>query len=85
MNSEQITVFLQEHWYIASVVIGAVILIGAIRNWNWLCDPTGTQDAYRHGRGYRRAIFFLLGALLIVVSIWGFMLKSRRGWISAGI
>ena len=85
MAREKIMTFLQEHWYIASVLIGAVILIGAIRNWNWLCDPTGMQDAYRHGRGYRRAIFFLLGALLIVVSIWGFMLKSRRGWISAGI
>ena len=48
MNSEQITVFLQEHWYIASVLIGAVILIGATRNWNWLCDPTGTRDAHRH-------------------------------------
>ena len=46
MNSEQITAFLQEHWYIASVLIGAVILIGAIRNWNWLCDPTGTRDAH---------------------------------------
>ena len=44
MNSEQITAFLQEHWYIASVLIGAVILFGAIRNWNWLCDPTGTQQ-----------------------------------------
>ena len=54
MNSEQITAFLQEHWYIASVIIGGVILIGAIRNWNWLCDPTGTRDAYRHSRGYRR-------------------------------
>lgn len=30
MNSEQITAFLQEHWYIASVLIGAVILIGAM-------------------------------------------------------
>ena len=28
MNSEQITAFLQEHWYIASVIIGGVILIG---------------------------------------------------------
>ena len=81
MAREKIMTFLQEHWYIVSVLIGAVLLIGVIRNWNWLCDPTGTQDAYRHGRGYRRAIFFLL----IVVSIWGFMLKSRRGWISAGI
>ena len=32
MNSEQTTAFLQEHWHIASVLIGAVILIGAIRN-----------------------------------------------------
>ena len=54
MNSEQVTAFLQEHWYIASVLIGAVILIGAIRNWNWLCNPTGTRDAHRHSRGYRR-------------------------------
>ena len=45
MNSEQITTFLQEYWCIASVLIGGVILIGAIRNWNWLCDPTGTRDA----------------------------------------
>ena len=27
MNSEQITAFLQEHWYIASVLIGAVISV----------------------------------------------------------
>lgn len=68
---------LQEHWYIASVLIGAVILIGATRNWNWLCDPTGTRDAHRHSRGYRRVVFFLLGVLLIVVSIWGFVLKLK--------
>ena len=53
------------------MLIGAVILIGATRNWNWLCDPTGTRDAHRHSRGYRRVVFFLLGVLLIVVSIWG--------------
>ena len=48
MNSEQITAFLQEHWY-----------------------------AHRHSRGYRRVVFFLLGVLLIVVSIWGFVLKLK--------
>ena len=77
MNSEQITAFLQEHWYIASVIIGVVILIGAIRNLNWLCDPTGKPDSHRYGRGSRRVIFFLLGVLLIVVSIWGFVLKLQ--------
>lgn len=77
MNSEQITAFLQEHWNFVTLAIGVVILIGAILNWNWLCDPTGTRDAYRHSRGYRRVIFFLLGVLLIVVSIWGFVLKLQ--------
>ena len=74
MNSEQITVFLQEHWYIASVLIGAVILIGAICNWNWLCDPTGKPDSHRYGRGSRRVIFFLLGIVLIVTSIMSWVL-----------
>ena len=77
MNSEQITAFLQEHWSWVTLIIGAVLLIGAIMNWNWLCDPTGTRDAYRHSRGYRRVVFFLLGLLLIVVSIWGFVLKLK--------
>ena len=77
MNREPIPACFPEHWYIASVIIGAVILIGAIRNWNWLCDPTGTRDAHRHSRGYRRVVVFLLGVLLIVVSIWGFVLKLK--------
>ena len=77
MNSEQITAFLQEHWNWVTLIIGVVLLIGAIMNWNWLCDPTGTRDAHRHGRGYRRVVFFLLGVLLIVVSIWGFVLKLK--------
>ena len=77
MNGEQITAFLQEHWNWVTLIIGAVLLIGAIMNWNWLCDPTGTRDAHRHSRGYRRAVFFLLGGLLIVVSIWEFVLKLK--------
>ena len=74
MNSEQITAFLQEHWYLASVIIGVVILIGAIRNWNWLCDPTGKPDSHRYGRGSRRVQFFLLGIVLIVTSIMSWVL-----------
>lgn len=45
MNSEQITAFLQEHWSWVTLIIGAVLLIGAIMNWNWLCDPTGKPDS----------------------------------------
>lgn len=69
MDSEQITAFLQEYWYFVTLVVGVVILIGAIMNWNWLCAPTGKPDSHRYGRGARRAIFFLLGIVLTVVSI----------------
>ena len=74
MDSEKITAFFQEHWYFVTLIVGVVILIGSLMNWNWLCDPTGAPHSHRYGRSSRRAIFFLLGVLLIAVSIWGFVL-----------
>ena len=73
MNSEQITAFLQENHNAVTLIIGIVLLIGAIMNWNWLCDPTGKPDSHRYGRGSRRVIF-LLGIVLIVVSIMSWLL-----------
>ena len=74
MCSEQITAFLQEHWNLVTLIFGAVLLIGAIMNWNWLCDHTGKPDSHRYGRGSRRGIFFLLGIVLIVTSIMSWVL-----------
>ena len=74
MDGEKIMAFLQEHWYIAAVIAGIVILMGAIRNWNWLCDSVGAPESHRYGRGSRRVILFVLGVLLIVVGVWGFAL-----------
>ena len=54
MNSDQITAFLQEHWNWVTLIIGAVLLIGVVMNWNWLCHPTGKPDSHRYGRGSRR-------------------------------
>ena len=51
------------------MIMGIVSVAGSIRNWNWMCDPTGKPDSHRYGRGSRRVIFFLLGIVLIVVSI----------------
>ena len=69
MNSEQITALLQENWEWITLVFGIVLLLGAIMNWNWLCDPTGKPDSQRYGRGTRRGIFFVLGIVLILTSI----------------
>ena len=77
MNSEQITAFLQEHWYFVTLAVGALVLIGAIRNWNWLCDPAAKPDSHRYGRSLRRVTFSLLGVVLILVSLWRLVLAFR--------
>lgn len=77
MDTEKIMAILQEHRDFITLAIGVLLVIGAILNWNWLCDPTGTPDVHRHGRSYRRVLFFLLGVLLTVVSIWGFVLTLK--------
>ncbi|MEI3363205.1 MAG: Imm17 family immunity protein [Oscillospiraceae bacterium] len=74
MDSEKITAFFQEHWYFVTLIVGVVILIGALINWNWLCNPTGAPHSHRYGRGSRRAIFFLLGVLQIAVEYLGLLL-----------
>lgn len=74
MDSEKLTAFFQEHWNFITLAMGILLLIGAIRNWNWLCDPTGAPNSNRYGRGSRRVIFFLLGIVLIVTSIMSWML-----------
>ncbi len=77
MNSEKIMSFLQEHRNACLFAIGVLLLVGAMMNWNWLCDPTGAPHANRYDRGSRRRIFLLLGMLLIVVSIWEFVLGLK--------
>lgn len=74
MDSQKIISFLQEHWYFVTLPFGILILLGSIMNWNWLCDPAGKPYSHRYGRGSRRVIFFLLGIVLIVVSIWNIIL-----------
>ena len=73
----KLPLFLQDHWYFVTLAAGVVFLIGAIMNWNWLCDPTGKPDSHRYGRSSRRAIFFLLGIVLIVVSVWSLVLAIK--------
>ena len=77
MDSEQITAFLQEHWEWVTLIMGIVSVVGSIRNWNWMCDPAGKPDSHRYGRGSRRVIFFLLGLLLTVISIWSLVLAWK--------
>lgn len=74
MDSQIITAFLRENWNIVVLLFGVVILLGAVMNWSWLCDPTGKPDSHLYGRGSRRVIFFLLGLVLIAASIMEWLL-----------
>lgn len=77
MDSEKIMDLFREYYDIVSLIFGIVILIGAVRNRSWLCDSAGAPDSHRYSRKSRRVFFFLLGVLLIVVSVWGFVLKLK--------
>ncbi|MBT9683186.1 Imm17 family immunity protein [Pseudoflavonifractor sp. MCC625] len=70
MEGAKFPAMLREHWHLIPLAIGILLLLGAILNWNWLCDPTGKPESHRYSRGSRRAIFFLLGIVLIVSSLW---------------
>ena len=74
MDSEMISTFLREHWNIVGLLFGGVVLLGALMNWSWLCDPTGKPDSHLYGRGSRRLIFFLSGIVLIAASIMSWLL-----------
>lgn len=70
MSQEKIMNFIQEHWYFVMLSIGILVLVGSIFNWNWICNPVGKSYSQHYGRGLRRVIFFLLGVVLIIVSLW---------------
>ncbi|WP_346690460.1 Imm17 family immunity protein [uncultured Cloacibacillus sp.] len=48
---------------------GALFVMGAVRNWCWLCDPVGKPYAHLLGRTGRRIFFFAAGSLLIVCGV----------------
>ena len=53
-------------WDIVAAAFGLLLIVGSVRNWNWLCDPTGAPYAYLFGRGARRVIFLLLDLVMII-------------------
>ena len=55
------------------ILFGGLLIVGSIRNWDWLCDPTGKPHAPLMTRGMRRFSFFCLGFVLCVCGIWTLM------------
>ncbi len=56
------------------LLFGFILVFGSVKNWDWLCDPTGKPHAPLMTRGLLRFIFFSLGLLLIGCSFY-FLVK----------
>lgn len=47
------------------LLIGVLLVVGAVKDWGWLCSPVGKPDGHLLSRGMYRLIFGALGLILI--------------------
>lgn len=66
---ELIGSYAQEYQHYIALAFALILMIGSIRNWNWLCDPIGKPDYLWLTRKLLRLIFFILGLILLVCEI----------------
>ncbi len=69
MDAEALSLFLDEKRGFVCIAAGALFVMGAVRNWSWLCAPTGKPYSHHLGRSGRRIFFFAAGSLLIVCGV----------------
>ena len=60
-----LTDFITEYRDYITLFTGIVLVVGAVKNWNWLCNRVGKPDAQLLSRGMYRLIFGALGLTLI--------------------
>lgn len=60
-----LTDFMTEYRDYITLFTGIVLAVGAVKNWNWLCNPVGKPDAHILSRNMYRLIFGALGLILI--------------------
>ena len=68
MDEAKLSAFIAEYDDYITILIGLVLIAGSVKNWDWLCDPTGKPGAHLLSRGMYRLIFGALGLILIVCS-----------------
>lgn len=68
MDEAKLSAFIAEYDDYITILIGLVLIAGSVKNWDWLCYPTGKPDAHLLSRGMYRLIFGALGLILIVCS-----------------
>lgn len=59
------------------LLAGVLLIIGAWKNWDWLCDPVGKPYNTYLTRGLLRFIFFGCGFVLVVSGAWLLLYRWR--------
>lgn len=62
--------WVQQYWNWILFLIGALLVTGSTRDWDWLCDPDTSPFGQRFSRKARRIFFFVLGVILIFICVW---------------
>lgn len=62
--------FFAENNDVLCLLTGVLLIIGAWKNWNWLCDPVGKPYNTYLTRGLLRLIFCGCGFVLVVSGAW---------------
>lgn len=69
--------FWKKVWPIMLGLIGLLLIIGVVLDWDWLCDPLYTRSMNSIlGRTGRRILFGLLGSIMVLVSV--LRLKNKK-------
>lgn len=69
--------FWKKVWPIMLGLIGLLLIIGVVLDWDWLCDPLYTRSMNSiFGRTGRRILFGLLGSIMVLVSV--LRLKNKK-------
>lgn len=69
--------FWKKVWPIMLGLIGLLLIIGVVLDWDWLCDPLYTRSMNSiFGRTGRRILFGLLGIIMVLVSV--LRLKNKK-------
>lgn len=69
-----ISVFMRQYSDYIWIGFGVLLIVGAIQNWDWLCDPVGKPDFVWKSRGVLRCIFFSCGVILVGCGLY-FVIK----------
>ena len=60
-----ISVLIKQYSDYIWIAFGVLLIVGAIQNWDWLCDPVGKPDFALKSRTILRIIFFGCGVILV--------------------